>query len=119
MKTVAVLSCLLLAAGIAGAQGNYNVIKRQARDAVNQTQSASQGQPAPAKPAPSSPSPASPSPAPVDPVLAATLQNIADLRHDFDALGAGFGPKSLTNDLATAAAGTKASSESIAKLAGD
>lgn len=119
MKTVAVLSCIVLAAGIAGAQGNYNIIKRQARDAVGQTQSASQGQPTPARPPSSAPAPASPNPAPVDPVLAATLQNIADLRHDFDALSAGFGPKSLTNDLATAATGTKASTESIAKLAGD
>src|SRR2546430_543690 len=120
MKACIALLCALCVSGTTFAQVNYNAAKRQARDAVTKTENASQGQaPQPSQPPPSTPPPAAQNPAPEDPRLAATLQNIADLRHDLDALSAGFGPKSLTNDLATAAVGTKASTESVGKLAGD
>jgi len=122
MKTLIVSICILFAGVIAHAQINYNAAKRQAHQAVDKTEAVSQGQSAPTQPAPPS-SPSAPSAAasamPDDPMLKATLQNIGDLRHDFDALSAGFGPKSLTNDLAVAALGNKASAATIDKLAGD
>ncbi len=64
--------------------------------------------------------------APADPVLQATLQNIANLRNDFSAIGnAAAGTsltvekQTLTNDLAIAAQGVKPQPASISKLADD
>ena len=65
-------------------------------------------------------------PSPPNPVLQATLQNIASLRNDIAAIGiadAGASltvqKQSLTNDLAIAAQGTKPQPASISKLADD
>ena len=64
--------------------------------------------------------------APANPVLQATLQNIANLRNDFSAIGnAAAGTsltvekQTLTNDLAIAAQGVKPQPASISKLADD
>jgi len=73
-------------------------------------------------------SPASPSPSPPanDPVLQATLRNIANLSADFAGLGnatdtnaAAAQKQMLINDLAAACTGAKPSSASVAKLADD
>jgi hypothetical protein len=65
-------------------------------------------------------------PPPPNPVLQATLQNIASLRDDFAAIGIADASasltvqkQSLTNDLAIAAQGAKAQPASISKLADD
>lgn len=112
MKTLIVLFCVLSMWGTAFAQINYNSAIKQAHNAVNQTEAASQGSTRPIQP------PAQNS-VPMDPALAATLQNIASLRTDFDGLSANFAPKSFTNDLASAAMTIKASAASVANLAGD
>lgn len=84
MKAIVVLTVALAFANNAPADVNYDLAKGQAKRAVNQTIAASQGNtPAP----PQSPAaPPAPSAPPMDPALAATLQNIADLRADLDAL---------------------------------
>jgi hypothetical protein len=73
---------------------------------------------------PTAPSPAAPPQ--LDPVLEATLRNIANLRADFAALGnldvtnsTATQKQLLMNDLATAAQGAKPSPASISKLADD
>jgi hypothetical protein len=85
MKASVILAVTLTFASIASADVNYNLAIGQAKRAVNQTEAASQGgtDPAPT-PAPAA-SPVPPAP-PANPELAATLQNIADLRADLDAL---------------------------------
>jgi len=64
--------------------------------------------------------------APANPALQAALQNIADLRNDFSAIGnpatgasLTVQKQTLTNDLAIAAQGTKPTAASISKLADD
>jgi hypothetical protein len=112
MKTVIVVAVALAFAGKALADVNYNLAKDQAKRAVTESENASQGI------APQSP--------PTDPALAATLQNIADLRADLDALNqaadaqAGADQRvSLLNHLSTAGVqGKKASSASVKQLAG-
>ena len=122
MKAFIGLSC---AVGVAGSllAGPNEAAMRQARDVSAKVTSAEQGNPpatAPARPAPPQ---ANPQP---DPVLAATLRNIANLRADFSALGNLTGTNSadtqkqlLLNDLATAAQGPKPSPASISRLADD
>ena len=113
MKTFIVLFCALSMSEAAFAQINYNSAIKQAHNAVNQTESASQGSTRPIQPPPQNS-------LPMDPALAATLQNIASLRVDLDAMSANFTPKSLTNDLVAAASGIKKPTEaSVAKLTGD
>jgi hypothetical protein len=70
------------------------------------------------------PAAATPAPAPTDPVLAATLKNIASLQADFAVLTAAATntvtadqKMALLNDLAAAAQGTKAAKASIQNMA--
>jgi hypothetical protein len=79
------------------------------------------GRYAPTTPAPTAPPP---SEAPVDPALAATLQNINDLRADLDAFNAVAKTEvttaqksSLLHHLSVAASGTKPASASVTNLA--
>ena len=110
MKTSVTLFCALLLAGPVFAQGVYNMAKQQARNAVaseekNQQAIGSSSQSSSAPPAQNNQQP--------DPVLQATLQNISNLRADFD--DSGFWPdqhrcRSKT-DLTTAAQAAKPSPE--------
>ena len=118
MKPLFLILCALLAGGVALGDP-YVIAKGQAKRDVNQS-NAQQGI-APAQPN----QPAPPQAAPVDPVLAATLQNIASLRADFAALNNATGAKadstqkvSLLNNLSAAAQGSKPASASVQKLAG-
>ena len=97
------------------AQVNYNSAIQQAHNAVNQTEAASQGHQAPMMPQ----QPQAQKPVTSDPVLAATMQNIASLHGDFDAMSGNFTPKTFTNDLAAAAMAKKPSEDSVLKLARD
>jgi hypothetical protein len=112
MKTFIALFFALSVPCVTFAQINYSIAVQQARRAGDQSAAASRGnapQPAPAQ-----------NPPPMDPALAATLQNIANLRSDFDGLKTNVAPdRSFTNDLASAAKETKASAASISKLADD
>src|SRR5271167_3603800 len=105
MKTSVTLFCALFLTGSVFAQGVYNMAKQQARNAVaseNRNQQAidSSGQSPSAPPAQNNQQP--------DPALQATLQNISNLRADFDDLGSGrTNTVALQNDLTTAAQGTK------------
>jgi hypothetical protein len=119
MKTIVVIFCVMLAAGSASAQGVYNIAKQQARNVAN-------GAPPQGEPPPPSAPPQNntPPPAPANPVLEATLQNISNLRIDFDALGkvTDLKPdapqkKLLLTDLTAAAQGTKPTDTAIASLA--
>lgn len=118
MKTFAALFCALFLASPAFAQGIYNMAKQQARNAVateNKHQQAieSSGQ-SPSAPPPQNNSPQN------NPELQATLQNINNLRADFDDLGAGrTNTAALQNDLTTAAQGAKPAAADVAKLADD
>jgi hypothetical protein len=111
MKTFIAFFSALLVAGSAPAQGVYNMAKQQAKNAVaseNRNQQAidSSGQPAPTPPNDS------------NPALEATLQNIGNLRADFENFAAGqTNTQPLINDLTAAAQGTKASPPDISKLA--
>ena len=126
VKTLIVGACLLLSAASLLAQ-NYNMAVQQAKrdnaqnDAEQQrianAASNSQGAPAPGMPAPATP-------APMDPVLQATLKNISGLQTDFAAIIAASDKDpaqktALMNDLTQAAQGTKASTDSVKKLADD
>src|ERR1039458_2612082 len=88
MKPSFLILCALLAPGVALGDP-YVIAKGQAKRDVNQS-NAQQGI-APAQPN----QPAPPQAAPVDPVLAATLQNIAGLRADFAALNNATGAKAM------------------------
>ncbi len=117
MKISATLFCALLLAGPVFAQGVYNMAKQQARNAVaseekNQQAIGSSGQSSSAPPAQNNQQP--------DPVLQATLQNISNLRADFDDLGSGrTNTLPLQTDLTTAAQAAKPSLEVVTKLAED
>jgi hypothetical protein len=116
VKIFIALLCALSVPCVTFAQINYNMAIQQARRAGDQSAAASQGN------APQSIQPAPPAhnPPPMDPALAATLQNIANLRSDFDGLKTNVAPeRSFTNDLASAAKETKASETSVSKLADD
>jgi hypothetical protein len=117
MKTVVVLICALLLAGLTQAQDIYTASKRQARRAVANTEAASNQDPDAQQPQSAAQAPA---PQPMDPALAATLKNIASLRADLLSLNTNTPPSdALTNDLTAAASGTKPSADAVAKLAGD
>ncbi len=101
----------------------YSAAIRQAKDVSAKVTKADQGnQPSPA---PSSPASSQANPQ-TDPVLAATLRNVANLHADFSALGK-LAPTNSTatqkqlllNDLATAAQGAKPSPASVSKLTDD
>jgi hypothetical protein len=101
MKSSAAFFCALFLAGSVPAQGVYNMAKQQAKNAVaseerNQQAIGSSGQSSSAPPAQNNQQP--------DPALQATLQNISNLRADFDDLGDGrTNTLPLQNDLTTAA----------------
>jgi len=124
MKASVILAVLLAFAGTAPADVNYDLAKGQAKRAVNQTIAASEGN-APAPPQ-SPAAPPAPPPPPASPELAATLQNIADLRADLDALAqaasapAGDDQRAPLMTHLSAAAGhdKKAPLASVKKLAG-
>jgi hypothetical protein len=121
MKTVIVLGLALCVANFARAQGQgiYNASINQAHRAVNATEAASQRTDDSQSQAQGA-TPAQPAPQPANPVLAATLRNIANLKADLAALNTNTAPAAaLTNDLVAAANGTKASADTIAKLIGD
>jgi len=117
MKTMIVLSGVLGVALAASAQ-NYGMAINQAHKAVTKTENASNADPdneiTPREfPAPQ---PAQP----MDPALAATLQNIAHLRADLVNLSTNATPgEALTNDLMTASTGTKPSADTVAKVISD
>ncbi len=124
MKTRIAAFCALLVTGGALADP-YSMAIQQARRASDQNtaeqqqiQNGSGGGPGQ--------SAASPKAAPMDPALQATLSNINGLQTDLGALSNSTGDKpdpmqriSLLNNLSAAAQGTKASSDSVKKLADD
>jgi hypothetical protein len=120
MKTPVVILCALLAAGSASAQGIYNIAEQQARN-VASGEPPQGSTPPPSAPPPQNNNPPAPPP---NPALEATLQNISNLRVDFDAIGklTELNPDSpqkklLLNDLTAAPQGTKPSDSSISALA--
>ncbi|MGA3285349.1 MAG: hypothetical protein ABSD57_12940 [Verrucomicrobiota bacterium] len=122
MKTFIAFSCALCVANSVLAD-SYSAAIRQAKDVSAKVTKAEEGNPPSTAPAPAATPQTNPQP---DPVLEATLRNIANLRADFAALGNLAGTNStatqkqlLMNDLATAAQGAKPSPASISKLADD
>ena len=123
MKTFAAFFCLLFVANGVLADV-YSAAIRQAKNvAANASNTRQDNPPAPAQPPPAPPAQNNPPP---DPVLEATLQNIAGLRADFDAFGdradtnsAAAQKPSLMSHLTAAASGAKPSPASISKLADD
>ena len=123
MKPFIALACALFIASSLLADP-YSAAIRQAKNVSAKETAANQQlleNPQPAAPPPHN----NPNP-PADPVLQATLQNIADLRNDFSAIGnAAVGvsltveKQTLTNDLTIAAQGVKPQAASISKLADD
>jgi hypothetical protein len=114
MKMILLLLSGCLLAGVARADVNLSIAKEQAKRAAG-TESA----PPAARP-PSAPPPST------NPALAATLQNVTDLRGDFAAISAAADVTAaaeqrvaLLNHLAAAAQGNKASSANLRKLADD
>jgi flagellar motor protein MotB len=117
MKTAAALFCVLFLADSVPAQGVYNMAKQQAKNAAA-SESRNQQAIDPSGQSPSAP-PAQNNQQP-DPALQATLQNISNLRADFDDLGSGrTNTVPLQNDLTTAAQGARPSTETVTKLAED
>ena len=110
------LGLLLVAVtATATAQVDYNIIKRQAREAGVASGNASQGL-----------IPSAPPAAPADPLLGAERQNIANLATDISALckapAGSVDPLlklALLNDLSAAAQGVKPAKETVEKLATD
>ena len=122
MKRFIALSCALCVAGGALA-GPNEAAMRQAKEVSAKVTQAEQGNPPPAAPARPAPPQINPQ---TDPVLAATLRNIANLHTDFAALGnltdtnaAATQRQLLLNDLASAPQGAKPSPASISRLADD
>lgn len=113
MKTFALSVVISLAAAtVLGQAVDLQVLKRAQR--LNNQDDARQGSSAPAPAVQPNPAP------PADPVLTATLQNIASLQKDFASLKSEPAQKQqLVNDLTTAAHGAKPSKASISKLADD
>jgi hypothetical protein len=111
MKAFLAFMCALLVAGSASAQqGAYNIIKQQAKNAAG---SESGGQPAAPSPAPPPPANSQPSPA-----LAATMQNIVNLRYDFEQFDSNpTNTRPLIDDLTAAAQGAQAKPAMISQLA--
>ncbi len=122
MKAFIAFSCALCLANHVLA-GPDEAAMRQARDVSAKMTRAEQGNPPVTAPRPPAPPQSNAQP---DPVLEATLRNIANLRADIAALGDLAGTNSaatpkqlLMNDLATAALGAKPSPASISRLADD
>jgi hypothetical protein len=122
MKTFIAFFCALCVANSVFADP-YSAAIKQAKNVSAKVTNAEQGNPPSPTSPPAVPTQTSPQP---DPVLEATLRNIANLRADFAALGILADTNStatqkqlLMNDLATAAQGTKPSPTSISKLADD
>jgi hypothetical protein len=117
MKTSLAVLCALFLAGSVMAQGVYNMAKQQARNAVASEERNQQA----INPGGQSPSAPPPQNNPqTNPALQATLQNIGNLRVDFDDLGSGrTNTLPLQNDLTTAAQGAKPSPAAVTKLAED
>jgi hypothetical protein len=122
MKTFIALSCALCVTNSVLAGPDEAAI-RQAREVSAKMTRAEQENPPQTAPQTAAPPHTNPQP---DPVLEATLRNIANLRADFAALGNLPGTNSaatqrqlLMNDLATAAQGAKPSPASVSKLADD
>ena len=117
MKTFAILALVLAFAGAALGDVNYNIGKQQAKRAAGSGDAPPGGTPS---------QPQTPAAPPMDPALAATLQNIADLRADLDALnqaadasaGAEQRAPLMTHLSAAAAHDKKATTASVKKLAG-
>jgi len=117
MKPFLLMAVAVAFVGQALADVNYDLGKKQARRDVNQSNEQQGIAPGPS---------AAPAAPPLDSALAATLQNIADLRADLDALNqapdaqAGADQRSsLLNHLSAAAApGKKASAGAVKTLAG-
>ena len=126
MKFLAAFFCLLFAANGVLADV-YSAAIRQAKNvAANASRTRQDNQDNPPPPAQPPPAPPSQNNPPPNPALEATLQNIADLRANLDALSRltdtnAIGAKklSLTGNLTAAASGTKPLRASISKLADD
>ena len=121
LKRSLLLLCLLLAAKGLRADP-YSAALQHAKNVAAAAASTRQDEP----PAPAAPAPAAPANPQPDPVLEATLQNIADLRASFDALSRltdtnaiAAKKTSLTRHLAAAASGTKPSPASLSRLTDD
>ena len=113
MKTSIAFLCVLLVAGSAFAQqGAFNIAKQQAKGAAGTPSGG--GQPA-SRPA-ATPPPASQQP---NPALEATLQNIVNLRYDFEKFDSNpTNTLPLIKDLTAAAQGAQAKPASVSQLAG-
>jgi hypothetical protein len=122
MKPFLTLACALFAANSLLADP-YSAAIQQAKRVANQETDANRqlmNNPPPATPAQTTPD------QPPDPVLQATLQNIQNLQNDFATLSKLTNAAAittekvgLTNDLASAALGTKPSQPSLARLGDD
>lgn len=118
MKTSLLLSTALLVTGTALADVNYNMAIDQAKRVANN--------PGPSQPSQNQHPPANRQAPKVNPELAATMKNIANLQADIaalvkarDAASAADQKSSLMNHLYAAAQGSKATPASVQKLAGD
>lgn len=115
MKTPTAVFCVALIAGSVSAQGVYNMAKQRARNTSAQEaqhQQAIEQQTRP--PVPATP----PGPGQPNPALEATLQNIANLRADFEKFDASpTNTQPLIKDLTESAQGTKAKPATVTSLA--
>jgi hypothetical protein len=122
MKTFTALFCLLFVANGVLADVYSSAIRQAKNVTANASNTRQDNPPSPTQPPPAPPAQNNPPP---DPVLEATLQNIAGLRADFDASVTGPTPirpaqkPSLMSNLTAAASGAKPSAASISKLAAD
>jgi hypothetical protein len=123
MKTFTALFCLLFVANGVLADVYSSAIRQTKNVTANAGNTRQDNPPSPTQPPPALPAQNNPPP---DPVLEATLQNIAGLRADFDAFGdqadtnsAAAQKPSLMSHLTAAASGTKPSPASVSKLADD
>ncbi len=115
MKTFIAFVCTLFAASALLADP-YSAALKQAGNVANSERKAQQAIDSSSQPTPTPP-PNNPRP---DPVLEATLRNIAGLQADFETLDSNPTNKQpLIRDLTAAAQGTKPSPKSVAKLADD
>jgi hypothetical protein len=115
MKVLTISVIVGLVAGSAAGQSGVAEQVRQRALQLNQQNNARQGVPPPAAPQTSPPPAAKP-----DPVLAATLQNIANLQRDLTDLQNDPARKQpLINDLTAAAQSARPSNRALAKLAAD
>lgn len=124
MKLLIALAGALFLAGNLVADPNAAALALAKKVAAKSTQAANQTDESPQTQPPRAPS--SPSVPPPDPLLQATLHNIASLRTDFDALGMAADTNAaaaqklpLLNDLAAAANGIKPSQKSLVTLGDD